>query len=286
MSPAKAQGFVRGDFDPAFPLDDKVQRLRAATDARGYHAAMSVYWHVVAAAWRRPERKPALNTCPDMPEEIALLSSVGLLDKAGRLPVSAFNAWIGRAMASRVSSTERKRRSRTGMSRVTDSDSASVREALGREGAEGRVGTEYEGGPGGDRSGLLVVPAAVCATWEQATGRSVFACPARAQEILVDSAQRHPERRVTEAIREARSEFEHIPEANVLAFRVRNLLDPLPSGKESQAAAAAKREATRSRRAVENTIRNAHETGFHGDTPDPRCALCKSADQQTGGTDQ
>lgn len=149
-------GFTRGDFDTGFPLDDKVAELRGSTTPAGYHEAMSVYWHVVAAAWRKPERIPASRTCPDMPDAIADLVRVGLLDKAQRLPTSTFNAWIGRALASRASSTDRKRRNRSGMSRVTDAVSRGT-DRDPREGREGQVDTSdtttergtTEGGPGG-----------------------------------------------------------------------------------------------------------------------------------------
>lgn len=152
----KVVGFVRGDFDPAFPLDDKMQLLRATTDTLHYHAAVSVYWHVVAAAWRRPERVPADRTCPEAPEQIADLVRVGLLDKAGRLPVPSFNGWIGRAVASRASSTDRKRRNRSGMSRGTDVGQTVTARGTREGGSDVLLTTTtsteetvVEGGPGG-----------------------------------------------------------------------------------------------------------------------------------------
>jgi len=129
----RSQGFARGDFDTSFPIDDKFLALRHAVTPARYYAAAGVYWHVVAAAWREAERKPASRVCPDAETEIADLLSVKLLDSDERLSNRAFLAYVGRAKRQRMKTSERQRQHRTemsrvshGVSRVTERDAALV----------------------------------------------------------------------------------------------------------------------------------------------------------------
>lgn len=156
----RSQGFARGDFDTSFPIDDKFLALRVAVDPARYYAATGVYWHVVAAAWREAERKPAGRICPDAEAQIADLVAVKLLDPDERLPNRAFLAYVGRAKRHRSKTSDRQRQHREGksrvshgMSRVTNSDS-SVTNALSQSrarsvppvtGEEGLVGGPGEG---------------------------------------------------------------------------------------------------------------------------------------------
>lgn len=109
---ARAQGFGRGDLDPAFPLDDKFLDLRGRLSPERYYAASGVYFHAAAAAWRNAERKAAAKTCPDAGDLIAELQAVGLLDAEGCLPRRAYLHTIGRALRARKVSTDRKTRNR------------------------------------------------------------------------------------------------------------------------------------------------------------------------------
>lgn len=111
--------------------------------------------------------------------------------------------------------------------------------------------------------------------WSDACGKTLLGSGQYAQDYIEDAVRRHGEQLVAKTIVEARNVFDYIPAPQPLAVAVRNLLDPLPSGKDTAAAEAAKREEIRSRRAVEGTIRTAHKTGFHDETADPRCPLCK-----------
>ena len=115
----------------------------------------------------------------------------------------------------------------------------------------------------------------VDAAWSAATGKTLLGSGQYALDYIEDATQRHGVAAVITAIRECRSDYSHVPAPQPLATAVRNLLDPLPSGKDTAAAEAVKREEIRSRRAVEGTIRTAHKAGFHDETADPRCPLCK-----------
>lgn len=152
MTRRQQRGFVTGDFDPAFPLDEDVMKLRASLDPLHYYAAVGVWFHVVAAAWRRAERVPASATCPDAPDVVAELLRVGLLDRTGRMRAKSFDRHVGKAIASRAGSTERKRRQRSSstpddqpaharMSRVGHAGQ-SVTDRDPREGREGQDGTD------------------------------------------------------------------------------------------------------------------------------------------------
>lgn len=164
----RAQGFARGDFDTSFPIDDKMLHLRHTVDAATYYAAVGVYWHVVAAAWREAERRPASRTCPDATAYIDALMSTKLLDDDERLPKRAFESYVGRAKRSRSAASDRQARFRVQKSRVShavsrvteresplvtrESQSLLVRGSVGR----GKDGTgEDEGGSGGDAAVAL-----------------------------------------------------------------------------------------------------------------------------------
>lgn len=163
---ARAQGFARGDFDTSFPIDDKFLALRHAVEPGRYYAAAGVYWHIVAAAWREVERKPAGRICPDAEAEIADLMSVQLLETDERLPNRAFVAYIGRAKRQRLQTSARQRQHREGMSRVshgasrvTERESHGVTVSHNPARVQGEVGRGKEdttGGAGGaaDRDSL------------------------------------------------------------------------------------------------------------------------------------
>lgn len=119
----RSQGFARGDFDTSFPIDDKFLELRHRLAPDRYYAATGVYWHIVAAAWREAERKPAARVCPDAPSEIGDLQSVGLLDSEERLPNRAFLAYVGRAKRQRAKTSDRQRQHREGKSRTSHASS-------------------------------------------------------------------------------------------------------------------------------------------------------------------
>ena len=272
---SRQQGFARGDFDTSFPLDDRMMRLRASLPPAEFYAAVGVWWHIVAAAWRRAERKPGLLTCPEAPEAIASLVSVGLLDRSERLPLRAYNGWVGRALSSRATQTDRKRRQRGSgaspdgsnperMSRGTDvGHRGTARDP--REGEEGEVRTGTEtGGAGGPSD-------AVDAAWNTATGRTLLGSGEFAARIIEDTTRRHGEAAVVTAIRECRRGFDHVPAVQPLATAIRNRLDPLPSGKDAKEG---EQDRARSARAVTATIAKVHGYGGHDDKPDPRCGLC------------
>jgi len=107
-------GFTSGDFDPAFPLDDKFLVLAAVTpDRRTYYEATGVYWHVVAASWNAGRRMNVARTAPAASEgALKALFESGLLDPDGSLPGSSFNRWVGAAQARRAGWAERKRMER------------------------------------------------------------------------------------------------------------------------------------------------------------------------------
>lgn len=155
---ARSQGFSRGDFDTSFPIDDKFLALRHSLTPERYYAATGVYWHVVAAAWREVERKPADRIVPDEAQSIDDLMSVGLLDSEKRLPNRAFVAYVGRAKRQRAKTNDRQRQRREGMSRVTSRDNTvTPRESrdvtnharVSHQGKEERDGSDT-GGAGGD----------------------------------------------------------------------------------------------------------------------------------------
>lgn len=110
-------GFKSGDFDPAFPVDDKFVHLAAiCPDRRTYYEATGAYWHVVAAAWvnlRRPNVKRAAPACSEAAERA--LIEAGLLDPDGALPGSSFDRWVGVAIARRAGWAERKRLERASL---------------------------------------------------------------------------------------------------------------------------------------------------------------------------
>jgi hypothetical protein len=85
---------------------------------------------------------------------------------------------------------------------------------------------------------------AIADAWLDATGRPLTGSGLYAIDIIDDSARRHSEWPVIEAIREARATFVVIPSAQALASEVRNRLDPIrregrdqPRGGHTRAAA-------------------------------------------------
>lgn len=126
------------------------------------------------------------------------------------------------------------------------------------------------------RAGLTSLTPTVSTAWERATGKTVLGSGEFASGYIDDACRRHPAAEVVMAILTGRATFERIPTTQQLTVAVRGILDPLPDAKQAQKAEAEGREATRSRRAVQATKRQAHETGWHADTPDPMCDACKA----------
>lgn len=125
-------------------------------------------------------------------------------------------------------------------------------------------------------SGLPHLTDDVNAAWAKACGVFVIGSGDFAARLIDDVCRRHPEAAVIRAITDARAAYTTIPSTQQLAVGVRGILDPLPTGKDAQRAASEDREAIRSRRAVQATKRQAHDTGWHFDTPDPMCDACKA----------
>lgn len=127
------------------------------------------------------------------------------------------------------------------------------------------------------REGLIHVTPLAAEAWQDASGLTLLGSGAFAMGRVDDACRRHPESKVIAAIQAARDTFDHIPDAAALVIAMRNILDPLPSGKEAQRAAAEQRAATASRRGVQATKRQIHDLGAHADEPDPMCDACKDA---------
>ena len=113
-------GFTSGDFDPAFPLDDKFITLSTlVADRAAYYEAVGVYWHVVAAAWRDGVRRSIARAAPGArPEIVNALITAELVDPDQALPGTSFDRWVGTAQRRRAGWAERKRMEResTGVS--------------------------------------------------------------------------------------------------------------------------------------------------------------------------
>jgi len=131
--------------------------------------------------------------------------------------------------------------------------------------------------PSRAREGLPHLTDDVALAWENATGLSVLGSGNFAISYLDDACRRHPTEDIVAGIIQSRQTFERIPTAQQLAARLRSWLDPLPNGKAALKDDAQEREDLRHRRAVENTIRRAHEFGAHADEADPRCPACATA---------
>jgi hypothetical protein len=123
--------------------------------------------------------------------------------------------------------------------------------------------------------GLPNLDSTISAIWETATGRSVIASGAYVAEQLDDACRRHPKSEVGAAIIRARKSFDHIPDGPPLVKEVKRILDPFLDPKAAAAKERDQEQAKVRRRAVEDTIRNAHTTGFHEKQPDTRCSLCQ-----------
>lgn len=127
------------------------------------------------------------------------------------------------------------------------------------------------------RDGLIHVTPLVADAWMDAAGITLLGSGRKAQDTIDDICRRHAESKVLAAIQQARDSFDHIPEANALAFATRNITDPFLDRKAGEKKAAEQRESERSGRAVANTVRQIHGYGGHNGKPDPRCPECSRA---------
>ena len=110
---ANSGGFPYAQLDTALLSDAKVRRLaRLLPDARDFYAGLGVFSVMVAAIWRTGSREPTTDDeCEDAPPEIvAAVKKCKLLDSDGRVPVAAFDKWVGEQLVRRRAEADRKRR--------------------------------------------------------------------------------------------------------------------------------------------------------------------------------
>jgi len=140
---ARSTGFATGDFDTAFPLDEKFIALRSNTGANVYYSACGIWWHVVAAAWRTATLPDVHRVCPDAdPDEVGALIRAGLLDTDGRLPATAFDSWPGAALERRRDNADRQARHRQSRAVTVSHDESPSVTRLARGTRQDRTGQD------------------------------------------------------------------------------------------------------------------------------------------------
>lgn len=105
------EGFAVADTATDKLDDPKFRRLwRTLQDVPAMNAAVVLHEAVQLKSWLVGERVTADDAAPfwmlDVAETTAHLQSVGLLDRAGKLPVKAWDSWIGPARARRQRSRD------------------------------------------------------------------------------------------------------------------------------------------------------------------------------------
>lgn len=250
-------------IDSAFPSDAKFRKLARRLPAPDdFNSAVGAYFIALAAA--RRNGLPALDLEAETESSfIGVLVEVGLLTPDG-FPEAAFRAWAP---------ARPKRPSESSASNASNVSNTSEVRSERRLPSPPLYSTPEERNA---REGLPHITASIIGAWETATGLSVLGSGAFAQDYLDDAARRHPETRVLEAIVAARARFNHVPSAQALAAKVRQLLDPLPSASKDDGRAERELEERRaSERRELATLRRNHEVGGHEDTASPRCPLCR-----------
>lgn len=106
-------GFAIGNFDTSFATDERFRRMREDLAFLEYHAAASMYWHLVAASWREARRVSIHSEFSAPPAElVAALQKYGLIDHHFRIRRAAFDHYIGKAIRNRAQARDRQRRHR------------------------------------------------------------------------------------------------------------------------------------------------------------------------------
>lgn len=227
---SKDEGFARGDIDPAFELDEKFRALRIRLTPERYHQACSVYWHTVAAMWRKAERTPAVRVVLDAPAgAVDELIAEGLLDAEGRIPARAFRNSVGRALSKRRDAAERQARKRAGLSREVTRDSRAPERESVRLGTVGDSSSSSSsvvrgGGSGGSHDDD---------PFDEAIGwlaqHWVSVSPGSATgTALAQLADQHGAARLIEVFEQLRADNEAMRDGAQFVYGARKVLNPIP----------------------------------------------------------